>query len=108
MPKNLSGSINLFRTKEFGGWFSGLPDKTQLIVNARLQRIENEGHFGTINSFDGLIELKWKSGLRVYTHRHEATLIIVLLGGNKNGQSKDIRQAQKILKSIQKNGFDEA
>jgi len=104
----LSDSIQIFRTKEFGSWFSGLREKTQLIVNARLQRIEHDNHFGTINTFDGLIELKWKSGLRVYTHKSEATLVIVLLGGNKNGQSKDIRQAKKILKSIKENGFDEA
>ena len=89
-------------------WFLGLPEKTQLIINARLQRIENDGHFGTINTFDGLIELKWKSGLRVYTHRFETTLVIVLLGGNKNGQSKDIKQAKKVLKNIQENGFDQA
>lgn len=100
--------MRIFKTKEFGKWFSELPEKPQLIVKARLQRIEHDGHFGTINTFEGLIELKWKSGLRVYTHRHEATLLIVLLGGNKNGQSKDIRQAQKILKNIQENGLDEA
>jgi putative component of toxin-antitoxin plasmid stabilization module len=52
--------------------------------------------------------LKWKSGLRVYAHRNEATLMIVLLGGNKNGQNKDIRQAQKIRINIQENGFEQA
>lgn len=101
-------SIEIVKTAEFKQWFSKLPEKTQLIVNARLQRIEYDSHFGTINAFDGLIELKWKSGLRIYTHRWGDRLLIVLLGGNKNGQSKDIRQVKKILKDIQENGFDEA
>ncbi len=101
-------AIEIRKTPEFKQWFSKLPEKTQIIINARLQRIEHDSHFGTVNIFDGLIELKWKTGLRVYTHRMGQRLLIVLLGGNKNGQSKGIRQAKKILKDIQENGFDEA
>ena len=104
----MRNSIEILKTTEFKQWFSSQPEKTRLIVNARLQRIELDGHFGTINVFDNLIELKWKSGLRVYTHRFGNRLLIVLLGGNKNGQGRDIRQAKKILKNIQENGFDEA
>jgi putative addiction module killer protein len=101
----LSDSLEIFKTKEFDRWFSRLPEKTRLIINARLQRIECDRHFGTINTFDEIIELKWNSGFRVYTHRFENRILIILLGGNKNGQSKDIRQAKKILAYIKENGF---
>jgi putative addiction module killer protein len=47
-----------------------------------------------------MIELKWKSGLRVYTARVGQMVIVVLGGGNKNGQDKDIQKAKKVLGKI--------
>ncbi len=55
--------------------------------------------------FDGIIELKWKSGLRIYTARIGKVVIIVLAGGTKNGQSKDIKKAKKLLEKVKGNGF---
>ncbi|MBI2605899.1 MAG: type II toxin-antitoxin system RelE/ParE family toxin [Deltaproteobacteria bacterium] len=85
------------KTAEYEKWFAEQQEKTKVIVDARLQRIAIDGHFGTINVFGGLIELKWKSGLRIYTHRVGSKVLIVLLGGNKNGQDRDISQAKKVL-----------
>jgi putative addiction module killer protein len=78
------------------------PETLQTIVLARLHRISVDGHFGTTNHFDGLIELKWKSGLRVYTARIGQMVIVTLGGGNKNGQSKDIEKAKKVLNKIKR------
>ncbi len=91
--------FEIFRTAEFTEWYEGLDAKTKWMIAARLERIKNEGHFGTVNRFEGLTELKWKSGLRVYTVELRPRLI-VLYGGNKNGQEKDIRRAQKIRREI--------
>jgi putative addiction module killer protein len=89
----------LLKTTEFIEWYQGLDQHQQRMVDARLLRVQMENHFGTVRRFDGLTELKWKSGLRVYTAEKRPDLII-LLGGNKNGQSKDIRNAKKILREI--------
>ena len=90
----------VLKTQEFTEWFETLPAATQGLILARLHRLSVEGHYGFINTFDGLIELKWKSGLRVYTARIGKIVIIALGGGNKNGQSKDIKKAKKILSKI--------
>jgi putative addiction module killer protein len=64
----------------------------------RLEKIENHGHFGTIKDLDGdLWEIKWQSGRRIYYAYFAKQNILLLLGGNKNGQDKDIRHARKIL-----------
>jgi putative addiction module killer protein len=68
---------------------------------ARLERIEEYGHFGITNFLgDSLAELKWKNGTRVYfiilRPRKDKT-ILVLLGGNKNSQVSDIRRARKLI-----------
>ena len=93
-------NFEIVKTAEYEEWFDDQSLKTKVIIDARLQRIALDGHFGTINTFEGLIELKWKSGMRVYTYRHETRTLIILLGGNKNGQNRDIRKAKKILAQI--------
>jgi putative addiction module killer protein len=90
----------IYRTDEFIAWYSEQPFRVQTHIEARLERIESEGYFGVSNRFDGLIELKWGSGLRIYTHLMSDRLLLVLLGGNKNGQDKDIQRAKKILKRV--------
>jgi putative addiction module killer protein len=101
-------SIILHKTPEFEDWYADQALKTQLIVDARLQRIEKDNHWGTINTFDGLIELKWGSGMRIYTFKFGDKIVVILLGGNKNGQSKDIKQAKKLKAKIEENGTEEA
>ena len=95
---NLQLKFQLLRTQEFNEWFDQQTKPTQGHILARLHRISVEGHFGTTNYFDDLIELKWTSGLRVYTSRIGQMVIVVLGGGNKNGQDSDIKKARKILK----------
>jgi putative component of toxin-antitoxin plasmid stabilization module len=49
-----------------------------------------------------LIELRWRNGSRVYAFIKTNRIFIILLGGNKNGQDKDIRKAKKIKEAILK------
>ena len=92
--------FQVLKSQEFVGWFETQTEATQVLILARLHRISVDGHFGFTNHFDDLIELKWKSGLRVYTARIGQMVIVVLGGGNKNGQSKDIKKAKKVLNKI--------
>ena len=39
-------------------WYEKQNRKTKAIIGARLDRIEIDGHFGFMNQFDGLVELK--------------------------------------------------
>ena len=93
-------TYRVFETKEFQSWFKKQNIKTQLIVTARIERLQNEGHWGFINRFDNLIELKWISGMRIYTSLIGNEVVVILLGGNKNGQSKDIKKAKKLLQEV--------
>ncbi len=89
----------LERTAEFIEWFEEQSDKTQALVTARFSKIEAFGHFGVVKPVgDGVYELKWKSGLRVYFGYLAKTNILVLLGGNKNGQNQDIKKAKKLIR----------
>ena len=95
-------AYRILQTEEFQKWFEEQNLKTQLIITARLERLQVEGHWGFVNHFDGLIELKWTSGMRIYTTLVGNTLVVILLGGNKNGQGKDIKKAKNILQKVTK------
>jgi putative component of toxin-antitoxin plasmid stabilization module len=72
----------ILQTLEFEEWYDHQSRKTQLIIAARLERLFAEGHWGIVNRFEGLTELKWISGLRVYTAVLKTATVIILLGGN--------------------------
>jgi putative addiction module killer protein len=97
--------FTILRTNHFEEWFGKQDRETKAKVQMRLDRIAMDGHFGVINFFDGIVELKWKSGLRIYTARLGQIVIVVLVGGTKHGQSKDIKKAKRLLEEIKGRGF---
>ena len=91
--------MKILRTPEFKSWFDRLNEKAKAQVDARLKNIELHGYFGDHKSLgDCLLELRWKNGRRVYYALiMEEVLVLVLLGGLKNAQKKDIEKARKLL-----------
>jgi len=69
----------------------------------RIQKIENNDHFGNCESVgDGIRELKidYAKGYRVYFKEIGGKIIILLIGGDKSTQQKDIEKAKEILTRI--------
>ena len=97
--------MKLVRLSAFIEWFERETPKSRIQIEDRLSRIRDFGHFGKARDLgDSLAELKWENGRRVYfalTLDSDDRVVILILGGNKNGQSKDIRQARKILARYQ-------
>ncbi len=91
--------IVIKKTFEFAKWHKGLTDKEQTQIDARLERIQNANHFGDAKYLgDGLAELRWKNGWRIYFFRESLTGIVLLIGGSKNVQEKDIQRARLLLR----------
>lgn len=90
----------ILKTEEYDEWLFDETMKSKFQIEKRLEKIESEGHFGFIRDDlgEGVSELKWVGGRRIYYALILKFNVLLLLGGNKNGQSKDIAQAQKILK----------
>lgn len=91
--------IHVVRTKEFQNWFEKENLKSQVQIESRIVNIQLHGHFGDAKNLgEGLAELRWKNGRRIYFAATEKELILLLIGGNKNGQNKDIKKARLLLK----------
>ena len=91
--------ISIKKTPEFAEWLAKLTWKEQGQINARLERIQSSNHFGdTKNLGSGLAELRWKNGWRIYFFKEGRDMIVLLVGGHKNAQEKDIQKARLLLK----------
>ena len=90
-------------TRVFSRWLIKLKDiKGRIAVARRIERLEH-GNFGDVKSISASIsELRIQTGpgYRVYFSKREEQIIILLVGGDKSTQSKDIEKAKKILKEI--------
>ena len=91
-------------TSEFQLWINKIDRSLCIRIDQRIQRLA-DGNPGHYRRFDNLLEIKWKTGamgsFRVYCAEFEGT--ILLLGGHKDTQTKDIANAKILLEGI-KNG----
>jgi putative addiction module killer protein len=89
----------------FDEWFDALHDrKMQAAVDARLTRVRAE-NFGDCKSVGGgVFELRivLGPGLRVYYGLQGQQVVILLGGGDKSTQARDIRRAQQLWQQFKK------
>ena len=95
---------NIEKTVEFDKWLRKLKDlRAKAKILFRIQRIENDEHFGDCEPVgNGIRELKinYAKGYRVYFKESDGKIIILLIGGDKSTQQQDIERAKYILKRI--------
>jgi putative addiction module killer protein len=93
--------IELKQTATFARWESRLQDKrARTIVAARLMRLA-EGLPGDVAPVgEGVSELRihYRPGYRVYFQQRGNLLIVLLCGGTKGSQTRDIAAAKKLAK----------
>ncbi len=92
------------KTDDFDKWLRKLKDlRAKAKILFRIQKIENDEHFGDCEPIgDGIRELKidYAKGYRVYFKESDGKIIILLIGGDKSTQQRDIEKAKEILKRI--------
>jgi putative addiction module killer protein len=94
------------KTDEFDKWLRKLKDlRARAKILFRIQKIEIDEHFGDSEPVgNGIRELKidYAKGYRVYFKESDGKIIILLIGGDKSTQQRDIEKAKEILKRIKK------
>jgi len=101
---NVKMKYEITSTKQFDKWFSRLKDSSVKIrVLGRLNRIEN-GNFGDFKQINpNLFELRFffGAGFRIYYTIQNDMVVILLVGGDKSSQEKDITKASELLAKLE-------
>ena len=91
------------KTELFAGWLDALRDiRARARIQARIQRLA-EGNAGDVEAVgEGVSELRihYGPGYRVYFRQRGETLIILLAGGDKSSQAKDIKTALPLARNL--------
>lgn len=92
------------RTDVFSKWLDRLRDaRARARVLSRLTRLE-EGNLGDTKPLgDGVSEFRidYGPGYRVYYTQRDKTIIILLVGGDKSTQSRDIKRAIQLARDLE-------
>ena len=97
-------TTRVFRSEQFKCWYSKLSGKDKRIVDARVDLARSFGVLSNYKQLDkdySLYEFKWNSGLRVYfalLNDRAGRFILLLIGGNKNTQERDIMNSKNIIR----------
>ena len=92
------------QTEEFQTWLDELTDKrAQIRIAARL-RLAEAGSLGDCASVGNDVSefrIHFGPGYRLYFTRRGNLLIIMLAGGDKSSQKRDIKRAQKLVTELE-------
>lgn len=92
------------KTTEFDKWLRKLNDlKAKARILLRIQKLENDEHFGDCKPVgDGIQEMRvnFAKGYRVYFKENNGKIIVLLIGGDKSTQQKDIKKAKEIWEKL--------
>ncbi len=96
--------LKIRQTATFLKWESGLRDqKARTVIAARIDRLAS-GLAGDASAVgDGVMELRihYGPGYRIYFVRQGSEIIVLLCGGDKASQSRDIDIAKRLAKEIE-------
>jgi len=94
----------LYQTQGFQDWLDGLNDRrAQIRIAARLRLAEagNLGDWQPVGGEVSELRVNFGPGYRLYFTRRGRLLIIMLAGGDKSSQKRDINRAQRIAATLE-------
>ncbi|MBK8892431.1 MAG: type II toxin-antitoxin system RelE/ParE family toxin [Dechloromonas sp.] len=90
-------------TAVFDHWFSGLRDKHgKARIESRLRRVElgNPGDVKPVGEGVSELRVDCGPGYRIYFVQRGVEIVVLLAGGDKRSQSKDIKAALELARQL--------
>ena len=95
--------LTVLRTDIFIDWLNRLKDRRAAArIAVRIVRMEG-GNFGDVEPVgEGVSEMRidYGPGYRVYFIRPQRKIVLLLCGGDKSRQARDIARAKKLAKQL--------
>lgn len=96
--------IEIRETEQFSAWLEGLRDqRAKAKIAARIMRLSlgNPGDAAPVGEGISELRIHYGPGYRVYFVQRGDVLVILLCGGNKKSQAKDIDKAKSIAADLE-------
>lgn len=92
----------LIKTNIFDKWLKSLDSQTSNRILTRLDRVAqgNIGDYKQLSNDIFELRLFFGSGYRIYYTKRDNKIILLLCGGDKKTQSKDIKKASELLQEF--------
>ncbi len=95
--------IEVRQTQFYSDWFDSLRDRqARARINIRIRRL-SLGNFGDAKMVgEGVSELRidYGPGYRVYFVKRDNQIVILLAGGDKSTQERDIKKAHRLAREV--------
>jgi len=95
--------VEIRETETFSKWIDGLQDiRARARILVRIERLAtgNPGDVKPVGEGVSELRINYGSGYRVYFRKIGQTVIILLAGGDKSSQSKDIKTALRLSRNL--------
>ena len=95
--------IEIRQTDEYSRWFKGLRDKqAQNRISTRIRRLSlgNPGDVKPVGEGVSELRIDYGPGYRVYFAQRGAMLVILIAGGDKSTQDRNIKTALKLARKL--------
>jgi putative addiction module killer protein len=95
--------IEIRQTDEYAEWFKSLRDRqARARVNTRIRRLSlgNPGDVQPVGEGVSELRIDYGPGYRVYFFQRGETLVVLLAGGDKRTQNRDIRKALELAREL--------
>lgn len=92
------------QTRQFQAWLDRLPDmraQVRVVARIRLAELGNLGDWQPVGGSVSEMRVDIGPGYRLYFMRRGKASIVLLLGGDKSTQKRDIKRAQRIAKGLE-------
>ena len=95
--------VEVRQTEEFSGWLHRLRDANAVArIVGRIRRMEMGNPGDTRSVGQGILEMRidYGPGYRIYYVHRGAKIVILLCGGDKRTQRRDIKRAQRLAETF--------
>ncbi len=95
--------IEIRQTETYSDWFASLQDsEAKARINVRIRRLSmgNPGDVKPVGKGVSELRIDYGPGYRVYFIKRGETLVILLVGGDKKTQPKDIKVALDLAQYL--------
>ena len=95
--------IEVLETAEYGRWFGRLQDaRARARIDARIRRLAlgNLGDWRVVAGIVSELRIDYGPGYRVYFAWRDLSSVVLLTGGDKNSQRRDVKRAKQLARWI--------